>query len=65
MQKIYGISISDQLMQKFSERWITQRGDISALSVGNSLHVEPYPNVSLVKPNILSVPYPFRFARFP
>jgi hypothetical protein len=52
-------------MQKISEGWITQRGDISALSVGNSLHVEPYPNYSLIKPNILSVLYPFRSARFP
>jgi hypothetical protein len=41
MQKLYGVSISDQLMQTFSERWITQRGDISALSVANLLHVEP------------------------
>jgi hypothetical protein len=48
VQKLYGVSISDQLMQKFSERWITQRGDISALSVGNSLHVEPQPTFSLI-----------------
>jgi len=48
MQKLYGVSISDQLMEKFTERWTTQRGDISALSVGNSLHVEPSPNFSLI-----------------
>jgi len=65
MQKIYGVSSSDHLMRKLSKRWITQRSDISALSVGNSLHVEPSPNFSLIQPNILSLPDPFWSARFP
>jgi hypothetical protein len=48
IQKLCGISISDQLKHMFSERWITQHCDIPARSAGNSLHVDPYTNFSLL-----------------
>jgi len=49
--------MSDPLKHMISERWITQRCHIPALSAGNLPHVDPYTNVSLILPNFLSLPY--------
>ena len=42
IEKLGGVSISDQMKHMFSEQWITERCHITVLSTGNLPHVDPY-----------------------